>query len=190
RAAIDSVRPTRRLRLPVTRPSCASARRYARRECPRARQKRKLEASTRKRRPQAVRSAGNRAISMTTPANSGGPSDGPRPIPKTVLLGVTGGVAAYKSPDLVRRLTERGCTVQVVLSHGASRFVTPVTFQAVSGRRVRDELWDEDAEAAMGHIELARWADVVLVAPATAHFIGSLAAGLAGDLLTTLCLAT
>ena len=127
---------------------------------------------------------------MTTPANSGGPSDGSRPIPKNVLLGVTGGVAAYKSPDLVRRLTERGCTVQVVLSHGASRFITPVTFQAVSGRRVRDELWDEDAEAAMGHIELARWADVVLVAPATAHFIGSLAAGLAGDLLTTLCLAT
>src|SRR5690606_11315060 len=98
--------------------------------------------------------------------------------------------AAYKSPDLVRRLAERGCDVQVVLSQGAARFVTPITFQAVSGRRVRDELWDEDAEAAMGHIELARWADVVLVAPATAHFIGSLAAGLAGDLLTTLCLAT
>src|SRR5690606_35142363 len=99
-------------------------------------------------------------------------------------------VAAYKSPDLVRRLVARGCDVQVVMSRGASQFVTPITFQAVSGRRVRDELWDEAAEAAMGHIELARWADVVLVAPATAHFIGSLAAGLAGDLLTTVCLAT
>ncbi|HEX7079831.1 MAG TPA: bifunctional phosphopantothenoylcysteine decarboxylase/phosphopantothenate--cysteine ligase CoaBC [Gammaproteobacteria bacterium] len=110
--------------------------------------------------------------------------------PTHVLLGVTGGVAAYKSPDLVRRLVERHCEVQVVLTRGASRFVAPVTFQAVSGRRVRDELWDEAAEAAMGHIELARWADVVLVAPATAHFIGSLAAGLANDLLTTLCLAT
>jgi len=107
-----------------------------------------------------------------------------------VLLGVTGGVAAYKSPDLVRRLTERGCDVQVVMTRGARQFVTPITFQAVSGRPVRDELWDEAAESAMGHIELARWADVVLVAPATAHFIGSLAAGLAGDLLTTICLAT
>ena len=125
---------------------------------------------------------------MTTPLQ---PEPGiSRTAPTRVLLGITGGVAAYKSPDLVRRLTSQGCEVQVVLSHGAGRFVTPVTFQAVSGRRVRDELWDEAAEAAMGHIELARWADVVLVAPATAHFIGSLAAGLAGDLLTTLCLAT
>lgn len=107
-----------------------------------------------------------------------------------VLLGVTGGVAAYKSPDLVRKLTARGCDVQVVLSRGANRFVTPLTFQAVSGRRVRDDLFDEAAEAAMGHIELARWADVVLIAPATAHVIGELAAGLAGGLLTTLCLAT
>lgn len=107
-----------------------------------------------------------------------------------VLLGVTGGIAAYKSPEIVRRLTERGCDVQVVMTAGARQFVTPVTFQAVSGKRVRDELWDDEAEAAMGHIELARWANVVLVAPATAHFIGELAAGLAPDLLSTLCLAT
>ncbi len=107
-----------------------------------------------------------------------------------VLLGVTGGIAAYKSPELVRRLVERGCEVQVVMSRGAHEFVGPLTFQAVSGRRVRDELWDPAAEAAMGHIELARWADVVVVAPATAHFLATLAAGLAGDLLSTVCLAT
>ncbi|HEX5420273.1 MAG TPA: bifunctional phosphopantothenoylcysteine decarboxylase/phosphopantothenate--cysteine ligase CoaBC [Gammaproteobacteria bacterium] len=111
-------------------------------------------------------------------------------IPRKILLGVTGGIAAYKSPDLVRKLVARGCEVQVVLSGGARHFVTPLTFQAVSGRRVREDLWDEEAEAAMGHIELARWADAVLVAPATAHFLGALAAGLAGDLLTTLCIAT
>ena len=96
-----------------------------------------------------------------------------------VLLGVTGGIAAYKAPELVRRLVERGCEVQVVMSRGAREFVGPLTFQAVSGRRVRDDLWDPAAEAAMGHIELARWADVVVVAPATAHFLGTLAAGLA-----------
>jgi phosphopantothenoylcysteine decarboxylase/phosphopantothenate--cysteine ligase len=107
-----------------------------------------------------------------------------------VLLGVTGGIAAYKSPELVRRLVERGCEVQVVMTRGAREFVGPLTFQAVSGRRVRDELWDPAAEAAMGHIELARWADVVLIAPATANFMGSLAAGLGADLLTTVCLAT
>ncbi|HLF10759.1 MAG TPA: bifunctional phosphopantothenoylcysteine decarboxylase/phosphopantothenate--cysteine ligase CoaBC, partial [Gammaproteobacteria bacterium] len=107
-----------------------------------------------------------------------------------VLLGVTGGIAAYKTPELVRRLVERGCEVQVVMTRGAGQFVSPITFQAVSGRRVRDDLWDQDAEGAMGHIELARWANVVVVAPATAHFIGSLAAGLASDLLGTLCLAT
>jgi phosphopantothenoylcysteine decarboxylase/phosphopantothenate--cysteine ligase len=107
-----------------------------------------------------------------------------------VLLGVTGGIAAYKSPDLVRRLVERGCEVQVVVTRGARRFVSPIAFQAVSGRRVRDDLWDQAAEAAMGHIELARWANIVIVAPATAHFMGSLAAGLAPDLLSTVCLAT
>lgn len=110
--------------------------------------------------------------------------------PLRVLLGVTGGIAAYKAPELVRRLVERGCEVQVVMTRGAREFVGPLTFQAVSGRRVRDDLWDHDAEAAMGHIELARWADVVVVAPATANFIGQLAGGLAGDLLSTLCLAT
>jgi phosphopantothenoylcysteine decarboxylase/phosphopantothenate--cysteine ligase len=110
--------------------------------------------------------------------------------PTRVLLGVTGGIAAYKAPELVRRLVERGCEVQVVMTDGARRFVTPLTFEAVSGRRVRDDLWDPAAEASMGHIELARWADVVVVAPATAHFMAQLAAGLAGDLLTTLCLAT
>lgn len=107
-----------------------------------------------------------------------------------VLLGVTGGIAAYKSPELVRRLVERGCEVQVVMTRAAREFVGPPTFQAVSGRRVRDDLWDPAAEAAMGHIELARWADIVLVAPATANVMASLAAGLANDLLTTLCLAT
>jgi len=110
--------------------------------------------------------------------------------PTRVLLGVTGGIAAYKAPELVRRLVERGCEVQVVMTDGARRFVTPLTFEAVSGRRVRDDLWDPEAEASMGHIELARWADVVVVAPATAHFMAQLAGGLAGDLLTTLCLAT
>jgi phosphopantothenoylcysteine decarboxylase/phosphopantothenate--cysteine ligase len=107
-----------------------------------------------------------------------------------VLLGVTGGIAAYKAPELVRRLVERGCEVQVVMTRGAREFVGPLTFQAVSGRRVRDDLFDPAAEAAMGHIELARWADVVVVAPATAHFMATLAGGLAPDLLSTLCLAT
>ena len=107
-----------------------------------------------------------------------------------ILLGVTGGIAAYKSAEIVRRLRDRGADVQVVMTHGAGRFVTPLTFQALSGRPVRSDLWDEAAEAAMGHIELARWADRILVAPATADFIARLAHGLADDLLTTLCLAT
>ena len=85
-----------------------------------------------------------------------------------ILLGVTSGIAAYKSPEIVRRLTERGCLVQVVMSTEARKFVSPLSLQAVSGRRVRDDLWDEIAENAMGHIELARWADLVLLAPATA----------------------
>ena len=112
------------------------------------------------------------------------------PDPVRVLLGVTGGIAAYKSAEIVRRLRERGAEVQVVMSAGARQFITPLTFQALSGRPVRSDLWDEAAEAAMGHIELARWADRILVAPATAGFIGRLAHGLADDLLTTLCLAT
>ena len=109
---------------------------------------------------------------------------------KRILLGVSGGIAAYKSPDLVRRLRERGAEVRVVMTASARHFVTATTFQAVSGHPVRDDLWDEAAEAAMGHIELARWADQVLVAPATADCLARLAGGHADDLLTTLCLAT
>ena len=109
---------------------------------------------------------------------------------KRVLLGVTGGIAAYKSPDLVRRLREQGAEVQVVMTAGAREFVTPMTFQAVSGREVRSDLWDPEAEKAMSHIELARWADLVIIAPATADFLARLATGQADDLLTTLCLAT
>ncbi len=111
--------------------------------------------------------------------------------PKTrILLGVTGGIAAYKSPDLVRRLMERGADVQVVMTGAAQRFVSAMSFQAVSGRPARSDLWDGAAEAAMGHIELARWAQMVLIAPASADFIARLAGGLADDLLATLCLAT
>ena len=109
---------------------------------------------------------------------------------KNILLGVTGGIAAYKAATLVRHLRNEGANVQVVMSRSAHEFVTPVTMQALSGRPVRDDLWDREAEAAMGHIELARWADLVLAAPATAHFMACLAQGLATDLLTTLCLAT
>src|ERR1700733_11891523 len=109
---------------------------------------------------------------------------------KRILLGVTGGIAAYKSPDLVRRLRERGAEVQVVMTAAAREFVTATTFQAVSGRPARTDLWDAAAEAAMGHIELARWAEVILIAPATADFLARLAAGQADDLLTPLCLAT
>lgn len=109
---------------------------------------------------------------------------------RKILLGVTGGIAAYKSPELVRRLKEGGVEVQVVMTRGAREFVTAQTFQAVSGLPVRSDLWDASAEAAMGHIELARWADEILIAPATANFIAELAHGLAGDLLSTLCLAT
>ena len=107
-----------------------------------------------------------------------------------VVLGVTGGIAAYKSAELVRRLRERGAEVRVVMSLGAQRFVTPLTFQAVSGNPVHTELLDAEAESGMGHIELARWADVVVVAPATAHFMAKLTHGGADDLLSTLCLAT
>jgi len=107
-----------------------------------------------------------------------------------VLLGITGGIAAYKTPDLLRRLRERGATVRVVMTASASEFVTPTSLQAVSGEPVRSSLWDHEAEAALGHIELARWADLVLVAPATAEFLSRLANGGASDLLSTLCLAT
>ena len=109
---------------------------------------------------------------------------------KHILLGVTGGIAAYKSADLVRRLRERGAEVQVIMTDGAREFVTPMTFQALSGRPVRTDLWDPAAEASMGHIELARWAELVLVAPASADFLARLAGGRADDLLATTCLAT
>jgi phosphopantothenoylcysteine decarboxylase/phosphopantothenate--cysteine ligase len=107
-----------------------------------------------------------------------------------VLLGVSGGIAAYKAAALVRRLRERGAEVRVVMTEGATRFVTPLTFQALSGEAVRTSLWDAAAEAAMGHIELARWATRVVIAPASADLIARLANGHADDLLTTLCLAT
>ncbi|WP_291222065.1 bifunctional phosphopantothenoylcysteine decarboxylase/phosphopantothenate--cysteine ligase CoaBC [Dokdonella sp.] len=106
-----------------------------------------------------------------------------------VLLGVSGGIAAYKGAELVRRLRDAGAQVRVVLTENAARFVTPLTFQALSGNPVRTSLWDESAEAAMGHIELARWADEVLIAPASADLIARLAQGQADELLTTLCLA-
>src|SRR5262249_60839926 len=106
---------------------------------------------------------------------------------RRILLGVTGGIAAYKSADLVRRLREQGAEVQVVMTAAAREFVTATTFQAVSGRPVRTDLWDAAAEAAMGHIELARWADVVLGAPATADFLAPLSNVEAHDVVTTVC---
>lgn len=107
-----------------------------------------------------------------------------------ILLGVSGGIAAYKAADLVRRLRERGAEVQVVMTEAATRFVAPLTLQALSGREVRASLWDAAAEAAIGHIELARWANQIIIAPASADLIARLAHGLADDLLTTLCLAS
>jgi phosphopantothenoylcysteine decarboxylase/phosphopantothenate--cysteine ligase len=107
-----------------------------------------------------------------------------------VLLGVSGGIAAYKAAELVRRLRDAGAQVRVVLTENAARFVTPLTFQALSGQPVRSGLWDEAAEQAMGHIELARWAQRIVVAPASADLIARLAHGLANDLLSTLCLAS
>lgn len=107
-----------------------------------------------------------------------------------IILGITGGIAAYKAPELVRQLIKAGHEVQVVMTHGAQQFVAPLAVQTVSMRKVRSELFDPDAESAMDHIELARWAELILIAPATAHCIAQLAAGLAGNLLTTLCLAS
>ncbi|MCC8536809.1 bifunctional phosphopantothenoylcysteine decarboxylase/phosphopantothenate--cysteine ligase CoaBC [Xanthomonas codiaei] len=113
------------------------------------------------------------------------PLDGQR-----LLLCVGGGIAAYKSLELVRRLRDAGAQVQVAMTGGAQQFVTPLSFQALSGHPTRTTLWDSAAEQAMGHIELARWADRVVVAPATADLLARLAHGLADDLVTTLCLAT
>lgn len=109
---------------------------------------------------------------------------------KNVLLGVTGGIAAYKTPDLVRKLTALGANVRVVLTSSATEFVSPLSLQAVSGNPVHQHLLDPAAEAAMGHIELAKWADILLIAPATANVLAKLAIGMADDLLTTLYLAT
>jgi phosphopantothenoylcysteine decarboxylase/phosphopantothenate--cysteine ligase len=108
---------------------------------------------------------------------------------KHILLGVTGGIAAYKSADLVRRLREHGAEVQVVMTKSACEFITPLTLQALSGRPVHIELLDPATEAGMSHIELARWSDVILVAPATANFLARLAHGLADDLLAAVALA-
>jgi len=108
---------------------------------------------------------------------------------KRILLGVSGGIAAYKSADLLRRLREQGAEVQVVMTRNACEFITPLTMQALSGRPVHTELLDHDSEAGMGHIELSRWSDVIIIAPASANFISRLAHGMADDLLSTLCLA-
>ncbi len=107
-----------------------------------------------------------------------------------ILVGVSGGIAAYKTPDLVRRLRDRDAQVRVAMTAAAREFVAALTFQAVSGQPVHDRLLDPRAEAAMGHIELARWADLIVVAPASADLLARLAAGLADDLLTTLILAS
>ncbi|OLO13139.1 bifunctional 4'-phosphopantothenoylcysteine decarboxylase/phosphopantothenoylcysteine synthetase [Chromohalobacter japonicus] len=109
---------------------------------------------------------------------------------KRVLLGISAGIAAYKSAQLARLLKKAGCEVRVVMTEGAQTFITPLTLQALTGEAVRTSLLDPEAEAGMGHIELARWADVILVAPATADLMARLAHGHADDLLTTLCLAS
>ena len=109
---------------------------------------------------------------------------------RRILLGVSGGIAAYKTPELVRLLRQAGAEVQVVMTRAASQFVTTTSLQAVSGRPVRDDLWDPAAEASMGHIELARWADIILIAPATADCLSRLAQGRSDDLLGALCLAS
>lgn len=108
---------------------------------------------------------------------------------KRVLLGVTGGIAAYKSADLVRRLQDAGAEVRVVMTNAATEFITPLTMQALSGYPVHTDLLDPEAEAAMDHIELSRWADLLLVAPATADFLAKLCSGRGDDLLSALCLA-
>jgi phosphopantothenoylcysteine decarboxylase/phosphopantothenate--cysteine ligase len=109
---------------------------------------------------------------------------------KRVLLGITAGIAAYKTPDLVRKLTERGAQVQVVMSKNSEQFVAPLALQAVSGHAVHNHAMTAESESGMGHIDLARWADIVLIAPATANFMAKLVGGLADELLTTICVAT
>ena len=109
---------------------------------------------------------------------------------KKIVLGVSGGIAAYKTPELVRRLRDRGADVRVAMTEAAKAFITPLSLQAVSGYPVSDSLLDPAAEAAMGHIELGKWADLVILAPATADLIARVAAGMANDLVSTICLAT
>lgn len=109
---------------------------------------------------------------------------------KQIVIGISGGIAAYKIPELTRRLRDQGAIVRVVMTEGAKAFITPLTLQAVSGHPVADDLLDPAAEAAMGHIELAKWADLIILAPATADLIARLNAGMANDLLTTICLAS
>ncbi len=109
---------------------------------------------------------------------------------RKIVIGVSGGIAAYKIPELVRRLKDWGADVRCVMTQGGQAFITPLTLQAVSGNPVHHDLLDPSAEAAMGHIELAKWADLILIAPASANTLAQLAHGHAGDLLTTICLAT
>ncbi len=109
---------------------------------------------------------------------------------RNIVVGVTGGIAAYKSAELIRLLRKRGAEVRVVMTQGAMEFITPLTLQALSGHEVHSELMDPAAEAAMGHIELARWADAILIAPASANTLARIAHGAANDLLSTICLAT
>lgn len=109
---------------------------------------------------------------------------------KKIVLGISGGIAAYKAPEIVRRLRDLGATVRVVMTPAAKTFITPLTLQAVSGFPVADNLLDPAAEAAMGHIEFAKWADLIILAPATADLIARLNIGMANDLVTTLCLAS
>ncbi|MEX1237147.1 MAG: bifunctional phosphopantothenoylcysteine decarboxylase/phosphopantothenate--cysteine ligase CoaBC, partial [Pseudomonadales bacterium] len=108
---------------------------------------------------------------------------------KRILLGVTGGIAAYKSAELIRRLQDQGADVRVVMTRAATEFITPLTLQALSGHPVHQDLLDTETESVMGHIELARWADLILIAPASANFLAKLAQGHGDDLLTTICLA-
>ena len=110
-------------------------------------------------------------------------------INKNILLGVTGGIAAYKSAEIVRGLKKAGSSVRVVMTQSAQEFITPLTLQALSGNPVSTDLLDAEAEAAMGHIELARWADAILIAPATANTIARLSSGRADDLLSSITLA-
>jgi len=109
---------------------------------------------------------------------------------KRIVIGVSGGIAAYKTAELIRRLKEAGAEVRVVMTENGKRFVGPLTFQAVSGQPVHHQWLDAESESGMGHIDLARWADLVVIAPATANVIAKLAHGLADDLLTTLCITT